>query len=340
MPGKVFSISAGKFIDGVPHTWTFVETQTRSLADLGWAVTLSVVDDRTSIPGIARNVWRLRAEVARSGAEVVHAQYGSVTAAVANAARGALPLVISFCGEDLLGTPEPGLLWRVRTRASRSIGLMAAWRAQALVVKSRNLLFALPAPLRSRAEIIPNGVDDKVFAPLSRTDARAKLGWNESQPVVLFNADSVHLHRKNLPLAQATMTELRQSHPLAKLETLSSIPQADVALKMSAADCLLVTSLHEGSPNIVKEAMACNLPVVTVPCGDVEERLGGVEPGCVAPYDSALLTSAIRQVLDRGERSNGRNELARQGLTARAVAAQLGRLYNRLSGETSFACAG
>src|SRR5687767_1040404 len=82
MTGKVFMISAGEFIDGVPRTWTFVETQALSLADLGWAVTLSVVDDRTSIRGIARNLRRLRAEVARSGAEVVHAQYGSVTAAV------------------------------------------------------------------------------------------------------------------------------------------------------------------------------------------------------------------------------------------------------------------
>src|SRR5215475_3808410 len=98
MPSKVFLISAGELIHGVPHTWTWAETQARSLADLGWDVTLSVVDDRTSIRGIARNVRRLRAEVARSGAEVVHAQYGTVTAAVADAARGALPLVISFCG--------------------------------------------------------------------------------------------------------------------------------------------------------------------------------------------------------------------------------------------------
>jgi glycosyltransferase involved in cell wall biosynthesis len=341
MPGKVFMISAGEFIHGVPRTWTFVETQAMSLTDLGWAVTLSVVDDRTSIRGIARNVWRLRAEVARSGAEVVHAQYGSVTAVVADAARGALPLVISFCGEDLLGTPEPGLLWHMRSWASRSIGLMAAWRAQSLVVKSRNLLSALPAPLRSRAEIIPNGVDEKVFAPLSRADARSKLGWSESQPVVLFYAGiGVHKRSKNLPLAEATMLELRQSHPLAKLDTFSSIPQADVALKMNAADCLLVTSIQEGSPNIAKEAMACNLPVVTVPCGDVEERLASVHPGCVAPYDAAQLARAIRQVLDRGERSNGRDELVRQGLTARAVAAQLGRFYDRSRGETSFACAG
>jgi len=252
-----------------------------------------------------------------------------------------LPLVISFCGDDLLGTPEPGLLWRMRARASRSIGLMAAWRAQSLVVKSRNLLSALPAPLRGRAEIIPNGVDDEIFVPLSRVNARSKLGWSASQLIVLFNAGMRgHPRVKNLPLAQATMTELRKSHPLAKLETLSYTPQADVALKMSAADCLLVTSLHEGSPNIVKEAMACNLPVVTVPCGDVEERLAGVQPGCVAPYDAAQLASAIRQVLEQGGRSNGRDELARQGLTARAVATQLGRLYDRLREETSFACAG
>lgn len=345
MPGKLFSISAGEFIHGVPHTWTFVETQTRSLRDLGWAVTLSVVDNRTSICGIAQNVRRLRAEVASSGAEVVHAQYGTVTAAVADAARGRLPLVISFCGGDLLGTPAPGLLWWMRSRASRSIGLLAAWRAQSLVVKSRNLLSALPAPLRCRAEVIPNGVDEKMFAPLSREDARSKLGWSESQPVVLFNTGINANNRapravKNLPLAQATMGELRKSHPLARLETLSLTPQADVALKMSAADCLLVTSLHEGSPNIVKEAMACNLPVVTVACGDVADRLADVQPGCVVPYDAAQLASSIRQVLERGGRSNGRNELARQGLTARAVAEQLSRLYDQLRGKTSFAYAG
>jgi glycosyltransferase involved in cell wall biosynthesis len=336
MPGKVFMISPGKLSQGVSQTWSFVETQARSLADLGWAVTLSVVDDRTSIHGIARNVRRLRAEVARSGAEVVHAQYGTITAAVANAARGALPLVISFCGSDLLGTSERGLVWRMRTHASRSIGLVAAWRAQSLVVKSHNLLSALPGPLRSRAEVIPNGVDEKLFAPLNRADARSKLGWSESQLVVLFNAGGpAHGGVKNLPLAQATMTVLRQSHPLARLEGLSSIPQAEVALKMNAADCMLVTSLHEGSPNIVKEAMACNLPVVSVPCGDVEERLARVQPGCVAPYDATRLANSIRQVLEWGGRSNGRDELVRQGLTACAVAARLGRFYDRLRRETS-----
>jgi glycosyltransferase involved in cell wall biosynthesis len=124
------------------------------------------------------------------------------------------------------------------------------------------------------------------------------------------------------------------------METLSSAPQADVALRMNAADCLLVTSLHEGSPNIVKEAMACNLPVVTVPCGDVEERLTYVQPGCIVPYDVTQLATAIRQVLKRRKRSNGRDELVRQGLTTRVVATQLARIYDRLRGEVASRCAG
>src|SRR5262245_46387444 len=71
------------------------------------------------------------------------------------------------------------------------------------------------------------------FTGLRRSDARSKLGWSGSQPVILFYAGiGVHKRRKNLPLAEATMIELRQSHPLAKLDTFSSIPQADVALKM------------------------------------------------------------------------------------------------------------
>ncbi|WNM60276.1 glycosyltransferase family 4 protein [Candidatus Nitrospira neomarina] len=341
IPGNVFLISAGKFIHGAPRTWPWAETQARSLADLGWAVTLSVVDDRTSIRGIVRNVLRLRAEVARSGAEIVHAQYGTVTAAVADAARGTLPLVVSFCGDDLLGTPEPGLAWQMRICISRSIGLISAWRAQSLVVKSLNLLSALPTGLRRHAEIIPNGVDHEVFAPLNRLDARCKLGWCASQPIVLFNVGTRHNQRvKNLPLAQATMTELRQTYPTARLEVLSYAPQAEVALKMSAADCLLVTSLHEGSPNVVKEAMACNLPIVTVPCGDVEERLASVQPGCIAPYNASLLASSIRQVLEQGSRSNGRDRLMGQGLTAHAVATRLVRVYDRLRRETRFACVG
>ena len=96
---------------------------------------------------------------------------------------------------------------------------------------------------------------------------------------------------------------------------------------LNAADCLLVTSLHEGSPNIVKEAMACNLPVVSVPCGDVVERLKATQPGMVCPYDASALACGMAVVLGEGHRSNGREQLVAQGLTLLRVAEQLIQLY-------------
>src|SRR5207248_2675126 len=75
---------------------------------------------------------------------------------------------------------------------------------------------------------------------------------------------------------------------------------------MNAADVLLLTSISEGSPTVVKEAMACNLPVVTVPVGDVRERLAGVAHCHVVEPGPEPLADALENVLSSGARSNGR----------------------------------
>jgi glycosyltransferase involved in cell wall biosynthesis len=141
---------------------------------------------------------------------------------------------------------------------------------------------------------------------------------------------------KNLPLAQNAVHILTIDDPGVELFVMSNAERNDVRLIMNASDCLLITSLHEGSPNIVKEAMACNLPVVSVPCGDVNERLKEVSPGGVYGYDAWTLADGIRQVLAVGKRSNGRDEIIRQGLTASTVAKSLNQIYQRAIEECAF----
>jgi len=75
----------------------------------------------------------------------------------------------------------------------------------------------------------------------------------------------------------------------ARLRTVSGVDHDAVPDYMNAADALLLTSHSEGSPNSVKEALACNLPVVAVDVGDVRERLAGVEPSRVAASDEELV---------------------------------------------------
>src|SRR5262249_30189416 len=140
-----------------------------------------------------------------------------------------------------------------------------------------------------------------------------------------------HRYRKNIPLAEAAVRLAEKEMGPIHFEVFDGYPHGVVAELLNAADALLMTSLQEGSPNIVKEAMACNLPVVTVPCGDVAERLAEVTPGAIYPYDAAQLARGIIAVMRASRRSNGRAQLESQGLTAARVTQKLISLYSSLA---------
>jgi glycosyltransferase involved in cell wall biosynthesis len=99
---------------------------------------------------------------------------------------------------------------------------------------------------------------------------------------------------------------------------------------MSAADVLIFPSLHEGSPNVVKEAMSVALPVVAAPVGDCAERLDGCSPGAVVPHDIGEFVEAVERVLDAGGRSNGRERIA--SLSLESVARRVLGVYERALG--------
>jgi glycosyltransferase involved in cell wall biosynthesis len=321
----------GRFRNGMPEVVSFVSSQAAAVERAGWRVTLGVVDNRTSPYGILRNVKRLHREIAEARPAVVHAQYGTVTAEIANSSRRDRPFVISFCGDDLLGTPGQGLAWFLRSKAGRVISVHAARKADALIVKSRNLFESLPRELRSKATILPNGVDVEFFCPEDWSQCRDRLGWSGESKVVLFNASHAEdTYRKNPELARAAVMHASKLFPGTTMKVMSQNRKEEVRLMLNAADCLLVTSLHEGSPNIVKEAMACNLPVVSVNCGDVAERLKNVSPSAVCPYDATLLGRAIADIVSNPVRSNGRKQLLLQGLSASIVARRLIDVYSTL----------
>lgn len=315
-------------VDGRPQYGPQLSDTVAGLEALGWRVELGAIDDRTSVAGVLRNVVRLRQLMRHVQPGVVHAYYGSVTAAIARMIKGECPLVVTFRGDDLLGTPLPGWGWRMRERTARGLGLWAAHGASVLAPVAENLRAELPARLRARATVLPHGVDPAVYRPVDRAEARARLGIGTSEPIVVFNAGSGdNSHVKNLPLAERVMEVVHRDLPGARLLRLSSASREEVALSLNAGDALLVTSLHEGSPNIVKEAMACALPVIAVPCGDVQERLAGAEPGAICPYEADALAAALVPILTTRRRSNGPALIHAQSLTVADQVARLCQLY-------------
>jgi glycosyltransferase involved in cell wall biosynthesis len=102
------------------------------------------------------------------------------------------------------------------------------------------------------------------------------------------------------------MVRVKQALPEAELVLLTKKPHDVVPIYMSACDALVLTSAAEGSPMVVKEAMACNLPVVSVRVGDVPEVIAGARGCALAERNPDDIAAKLVEVLRNPERSDGR----------------------------------
>ncbi len=283
---------------------------------------------RTSPGTLWQEARRFRQTLQRLRPDVVHAHFGTVTAMFSVLLSGHVPVMITFRGSDLNVVPRSNGL---RARMGRVLSQMAALRAERIVCVSHGLRDRLWWR-RRRVTILPSGVDTEIFAPIDRREARQTLGWPEESKVVLFNAGHDPLN-KRLDLARTAVEALGQQAGAVHLEILTgSLEPARVPLLMNAADCLLVTSDAEGSPTVVQEALATNLPVVSVAVGDVAERLRDIWPSAVTKRDPRYLASALTTVLNAGQRSNGRSRAGE--FCAGRIAAELARLYQEIARGT------
>ena len=214
-----------------------------------------------------------------------------------------LPLVVTFRGSDLQGIVGTDGGITTSGRVLQWLSRLVARRADAVVVVSAHMKAYLPPHIE--AAVIPSGLDLNLLRPYPRDEARRQLGLPLDRRLVLFAANP-SVPRKRFPLARAAIELLEQRMPV-QLVVAWGVAHKEMPLYMSACDALILTSVHEGSPNVVKEALACNLPVVSVETGDVPERLRDV-PGCelCEDDDPATIAAALERVLQRQERVNGR----------------------------------
>lgn len=226
----------------------------------------------------------------RGAYDLVHANYGlSAPPAVVQWFH---PAVVSLWGSDLLGTYGP-------------VGRLSARLADEVIVMSPEMA----AELDGECHIIAHGIDLDRFHPEPRADCQRALGWSPEKAHVLFPYPPTR-EVKDYPRAERLVAAAEgQLERPVELHTVSGVDHAEMYQYLNAADVLLLTSRREGSPNSVKEAMACNLPVVATDVGDVADRLAGVEPSAVHDNDEALVASLV-EILRRGERSNGRAAIA------------------------------
>jgi glycosyltransferase involved in cell wall biosynthesis len=225
--------------------------------------------------------------------------------------------VITLHGSDVLGR-------RWERFCSRNIARLA----DAVIVVSEEMRQCIPGI------VIPCGVDLEVFKPYNRDEARARLGWPKDRYLILFPFDPARLV-KRYDLARAAVERLVHDGVDAELMSVFGVENRDMPWCYSAADAMLLCSDREGSPTSVKEALACNLPVVATDVGDVRELLQGVVGPWVCPQDVGAMAHTLREAfaISRSGTFEGRRAMAQydQARTVEKIVA----VYTEVRGRAS-----
>lgn len=322
---KVLHVVGGLPSPAHPSLQPFVARQIESLRQAG--LELDVLD----LSAFSCRGWNkylcgaveLRRRMASSRYDIIHAHYSYCGYVARCQARH--PVVLSLMGSDLLGVPDFEGDLTLRGKIDIRISQLIMKCSDHIIVKSEDMARSVPANLK--VSVVPNGVDLQMFRPMDREECRRHCSVTTDEKVVLFAADPVN-PRKNYRLAREAVDLLQSRGRFAcQLWTFCKRSQQELPYAMNAADALLMTSFMEGSPNVVKESMACNLPVVSVRVGDVPQVIGNARNCHLCDYDAADLAGALEQVLAAKGRSDGREQI--QHLSLESVADRVVQIYRQ-----------
>lgn len=316
-----------------PSHGSFVREQINGLRAIGLDVQVLFVNRKQEGAAVYyRMGQKIREAVAGFNPDVIHVMYGGVMADQVTRHYRLRPTIVTFRGSDLLGENLSGWMRKIVSHYGISCSRRAARAADGVIVVARHLTDALGSvTVASRIRVIPSGIDLDRFKPMDSLSCKRKLGWSDRSFHVLFasnNNDPV----KRPWLAKAAVERITDASRPAEFHQVSGVSADDMPGWLNAGDALLLTSLHEGSPNIVKEALACGLPVVSVDVGDVAEQINGIDGCHIASADPTDLAAKLNLVEQQSKRLNCRAHLEKFSILN--VAGKLKRFYEIISTDS------
>jgi teichuronic acid biosynthesis glycosyltransferase TuaC len=188
------------------------------------------------------------------------------------------------------------------------------------IVKSRQKQRRFP-----KSVIIPNGVNFEIFKMISFEKAIAHSNLSKDVKNIIFVAEHIDRKVKNYSLAKKAFDYLPKDFILTSI---SGTTHQDLVNYYNAADVLLLTSVSEGSPNVIKEAMACNCPIVSTDVGDVKKVIYNTKGCYICDDNPADISEKIKAAINFSERTNGRENI--KHLDANIIADKLCLMYKQL----------
>jgi glycosyltransferase involved in cell wall biosynthesis len=302
---RVLFVSSGNSGD----VGVLVKNQAESLIKEGIDIDFFLIKGK-GFWGYMRNIKGIRHKFLSGNYDLIHAHY-SLSAFAASLA-GRFPLVVSLMGSDTYLSGILRIIVRLFYYISWDITIVKT-------VRMKNLL------RMKRAVVLPNGVDTDKYMSIPKDVARKRIKYNKPHhKLIVFVADPQR-EEKNFALALEAFNLLKLDD--VELLPVYNKPNDLIPYYMNAADMLLLTSKWEGGVNVVKEALACNLPVVSTDVGDVKENIKGVLGCYICECNPEDIASKIREVISNPNASNGRERIFELKLDTKSVSNRIISLY-------------
>lgn len=266
----------------------FIQEQVDALVSLGIDIVIFQVKGRGTL-GYLKNLSSLKKKIKDFSPDILHAHYG-LSGLLACMQRN-VPVVITFHGSDAY-LPKVRLLSNLAARLS-AYNIFVSENIKNRIVFHKN------------NSIIPCGINFDIFFSMDKNIARNDLGLDSEKKYILFSGRFDN-KVKNFPLAKEAVNLVDNEIELIELKNKT---RAQVNLLLNACDLLLLTSYSEGSPQIIKEAMACNCPIVATDVGDIREIIQNVEGTFLSSFSPVDISNKIIMAISFGKKTNGREKI-------------------------------
>lgn len=296
---------------------SFIKSQAESLKEQGIEIDYYPVKGK-GIKGYWDNLKYIK-EISKKY-DIIHAHYGLIGLLCALTFTRK-PIVLSVMGSDAYGSYNIEGKRLASSYFIMFLTQLALIRANAVIAKSINIYKYIP--YKNKTEIIANGVNFSLFMPIDKDQCRQELKIDSNKRVALFLANP-NDPRKNFNLVKKAVEKMNNPD----LQLINPYPiKHEVFVKyLNASDVFILTSYNEGSPNVIKEAMACNIPIISTRVGDVDEIIGKTEGCFLVDYNTDDIVKKINLAMSFDKRTTGRMDIAH--LDSAVVAKKIIGIYN------------
>jgi len=314
--------------EGDPSYGTFVKEQVDALQREGVKVDVLFINAWRNKLSYISGIIQFTRKCHRDKYDLIHAQH-TFCAAMALLQRK-MPVILTFHEGEVSATLKMKLRGIIRRPYKF---LVCSFNLKKLIIKLVDEVIFVARHQKNlfgttKGVVIPCGIDFNLFRPIQAKLAKSKLSLSNDRKIVLFPSSPKTIG-KRFDMAKEAIRIVKNRGVDVELIPLNNIPHKEVPLYMNASDVMLFTSDYEASPMVIKEAMACNIPIVSTDVGDTKWVIGDTEGYFISQKDPEDIARKIEMALDYGRRTKGRERIIELGLELQQIARKIINVYKK-----------